>query len=71
MTVAKRKTVALCASYAPSFVVFRGRLVERLLASDCDVLCIAPSFDADTESWLAARGVRQVGVVVLDTHVWV
>ena len=53
-----RRTIALCASYAPSFVNFRGDLVEKLRAAGCDVLCVAPEFNSEVKDWLSARGAR-------------
>lgn len=53
-----KKTIALCASFAPSFINFRGKLIEQLLERDCDVLCVAPDFDIETKSVLEDQGAR-------------
>ncbi len=52
----RTKKVALVASYAPSILSFRGRLIADIVAAGHEVYCLAPDFDRDTIEEIRALG---------------
>lgn len=50
------RRVALIASFAPSLVIFRADLIQRLVGLGHEVLCLAPDFDAGVRAQVEALG---------------
>lgn len=48
--------IAFVASFAPSLTLFRGRLIQEILARGHSILCAAPDFDQATEDTLRDWG---------------
>ena len=50
------KRVAIVASYAPSFILFRAGLITDILAQGHRVVCFAPDYDDETRQSVTALG---------------
>jgi len=59
--------LALVASYAPSLINFRGKLIEAAISDGWDVIVLAPDFDAETLEKVRRLGAKPCSYVLQRT----